>query len=131
MLILSDSSKNSTLNDTRNSFKASNKLNMNIESIIEDDSDKSLDSNYQNESLSIKDPRMKPKKAYRDPSKHYQRFETRDQRRWRLKGEEKSRKSSSNSRSFRTNVRDFKIDGSISGNTIGQHLVDASFVRNP
>ena len=57
MLILSDSSKNSTLNDTRNSYKASNKLNMNIESIIEDDSDKSLDSNYQNESLTVKDPK--------------------------------------------------------------------------
>ena len=78
MLILSDSSKNSTLNDTRNSFKASNKLNMNIESIIEDDSDKSLDSNYQNESLTVKDPIKKSKKAYRDTSKHYQRFETRD-----------------------------------------------------
>ena len=103
-----------------------------MESVIEDDSDKSLDSNYQNESLNIKGPtRTKSKKAFRDPSKHYQRFETREQRRWRLKGEEKSRKSSSNSRSFRTNVRDFKIDGSISGNTIGQHLVDASYARNP
>jgi hypothetical protein len=47
MLIMSDSSrKGSSLNETRRSMKASNRLNMNIESIIEDDSDKSLDSNY-------------------------------------------------------------------------------------
>lgn len=39
---MSDSSKNGS-NDTRKSLKASNKLNMNIESIIEDDSDKTLD----------------------------------------------------------------------------------------
>lgn len=70
MLILSDSSKKSTFNDSRRSFKASNKLNMNIESIIEDDSDKSLDSNYQNESHSFQD-KKKQKKHWRDPSKHY------------------------------------------------------------
>lgn len=70
MLIMSDSSKRSTLNASRRSLKASNKLNMNIESIIEDDSDKSLDSNYVNESFSIQE-KKKEKKAWRDPSKHY------------------------------------------------------------